>query len=117
MPTSAASDPGLIPPGEKRYCTSMDQMIRMELTRSERELLLNLLYIDREVEKKVVNSRPANNRFPLELDQKEMEGVLNALSGEANHTDDRNLQKAYEELRERLEKIDAATTDGGKNPA
>ncbi len=95
----------------------MDKIIKVELTRSERELLLNLLYIDREVEKKVVNSRPAGNRFPLELDQKEMEGVLNALSGEANHTDDRNLQKAYEELRERLEKIEAATAEGGKNPA
>jgi hypothetical protein len=107
----------LIPPGEKRYCIAMDKIIKVELTRSERELLLNLLYIDREVEKKVVNSRPTANRFPLELDQKELEGVLNALSGEANHTDDRNLQKAYEELREKLEKIDAATTEGGKNPA
>jgi len=95
----------------------MDMIIRAELKRSERELVLNLLHIDHEVGKRVVNARPTNNRFPLELSQREMEGLLNAISSEANHTDDRNMQKAYEELRERLEALEAVPVPGATDPA
>ena len=95
----------------------MDMIIRAELTRSERELLLNLLHIDRDVEKRVVNARPAANRFPLEVSQKEMEGLLAAISSEANHTDDRNMQKAYEELRDKLEALEAVPAPPPPPPA
>lgn len=95
----------------------METSIHVELKRSERELLLNLLHIDPEVEKRVVNARPAANRFPLDLDRRELEGLLAAITSEANHTDDRNMQKAYEELRERLEGLEPAAVEGGSAPA
>lgn len=95
----------------------METPIHVELKRSERELLLNLLHIDSEVEKRVVNARPVANRFPLELDRREMDGLLAAITSEANHTDDRNMQKAYEELRERLEKLEPAAVEGAAPPA
>ncbi len=95
----------------------METPIHVELKRSERELLLNLLHIDREVEKRVVNARPADNRFPLDLERREMDGLLAAITSEANHTDDRNMQKAYEELREKLERLEPAAAEGGSAPA
>ncbi len=100
-------------PARNRYCSAMETSIHVELKRSERELLLNLLHIDPEVEKRVVNARPAANRFPLDLDRRELEGLLAAITSEANHTDDRNMQKAYEELRERLESLEPAAVEGG----
>jgi hypothetical protein len=95
----------------------MDMIIRVELTRSERELLLNLLHIDHEVEKRIVNARPVGNRFPLEVGQREMEGLLAGISSEANHTDDRNMQRAYEELRSRLDALEAVPVPGATDPA
>jgi hypothetical protein len=95
----------------------METSIHVELKRSERELLLNLLHIDPEVEKRVVHARPAANRFPLDVDRKEMDGLLAAIASEANHTDDRNMQKAYEELRERLERLEPTAVEGGSAPA
>jgi hypothetical protein len=46
-----------------------------------------------------------------------MDGLLAAITSEANHTDDRNMQKAYEELRERLEGLEPAAVEGAAPPA
>jgi hypothetical protein len=76
----------------------------IELTRSERELLLNILHIAPEVEKKIVSSRITGNRYHIEFEPKEIEGLMNGLTSEANATDDRTMARAYEELREKLDK-------------
>ena len=82
----------------------------IELTRSERELLLNILHIDPLVEKKIVGAPLTANRYHVELSSAELASLLNGLAAEANHTDDRQLEKAYEELQSKLEKTD---TGGG----
>jgi hypothetical protein len=87
----------------------MDTPRTFELTRSERELLLNILHIAPDVEKKIVTSRITANRFHIEFTPSELEGLLNGLSSESHATDDRTMARAYEELREKLEKIGAAT--------
>jgi hypothetical protein len=87
----------------------MDTPRTFELTRSERELLLNILHIAPDVEKKIVTSRITGNRFHIEFTPSELEGLLNGLSSESHATDDRTMARAYEELREKLEKIGAAT--------
>ncbi len=83
----------------------MDTTLTVELSRSERELLLNILHISPDVEKKLVSTRITGNRYHVELTSAELQGLLNGLASESNHTDDRTLARAYDELHERLEKI------------
>ena len=89
---------------------SMDMPRIFELTRSERELLLNILHIAPDVEKKIVDSRIEGNRFHITFTPAELEGLLNGLTSESHATDDRTMARAYEELREKLEKIEASAT-------
>jgi hypothetical protein len=86
----------------------MDTPQTIELTRSERELLLNILHIAPEVEKKIIASRITGNRFHIEFTPPELEGLLAGLASEANATDDRTMSRAYDELRQKLEKIETA---------
>ncbi len=83
----------------------MDKTLTVELSRSERELMLNILHISPEVEKKLVSTRITGNRYHIEFTTVELQGVLNGLASESNHTDDRTLARAYDELHERLEKL------------
>ena len=83
----------------------MDRTLTVELTRSERELMLNILHISPEVEKKLVSTRITGNRYHIELAAAELQGIINGLASESNHTDDRTLARAYDELREKLEKL------------
>ncbi|MGA2763853.1 MAG: hypothetical protein ABSG17_10860 [Spirochaetia bacterium] len=83
----------------------MEKTLTVELSRSERELVLNILHINPEVEKKLVSTRITGNRYHIEFTTTELQGILNGLTSESNHTDDRTLARAYDELHERLEKI------------
>ncbi len=83
----------------------MDKALTVELSRSERELLLNILHINPEVEKKLISTRITGNRYHVAFTAAELQGLLNGLASESNHTDDRTLARAYDELHERLEKI------------
>ncbi len=83
----------------------MDKALAVELSRSERELMLNILHISPEVEKKLISTRITGNRYHVDFTTAELQGLINGLASESNHTDDRTLARAYDELRERLEKI------------
>ena len=84
----------------------MDTPRTVELTRSERELLLNILHIAPEVEKKIISSKITGNRFHIEYTPKELEGLMAGLASETNATDDRTMARAYEDLRQKLEKVE-----------
>jgi len=86
----------------------MDTPRIIELTRSERELLLNILHIAPEVEKKIISSKITGNRYHIEFEPKELEGLMAGLASEANATDDRTMARAYEDLRQKLEKAEAS---------
>jgi hypothetical protein len=83
----------------------MDTPQTVELTRSERELLLNIRNIAPEAEKKIVSSRITGNRFHIEFSSAELEGLTAGLSTEAHYSDDSAVAKAFEELRSRLETL------------
>jgi hypothetical protein len=83
----------------------MDTPQTIELTRSERELLLNIRHIPAEAEKKTLAARITGNRFHIEFTPAELDGLMAGLSSEANYADDRTMARAYEELREKLEKL------------
>ena len=84
----------------------MDTPRTVELTRSERELLLNILHIAPDVEKKIISSKITGNRFHIEFTPKELEGLMSGLASETNATDDRTMARAYEDLRQKLEKVE-----------
>ena len=92
----------------------MDTPQSVELTRSERELLLNIRHITPEVEKKIVSSRITGNRFHIEFTPAELEGLMAGLASEVNYTDDRTMARAYEELRQKLEKLEEEASRGGR---
>jgi hypothetical protein len=92
----------------------MEGEISLELKRSERELLQNLLDIDPAVERKLVNPPLRGNLLCVSLSADELSGLLGALSAEVDATDDANMRRGYEELQEKLEAIQRA---GGKDPA
>jgi len=83
----------------------MDTSLTVELSRSERELVLNILHISPEVEKKLLSTRITGNRYHVDLSTAELHGIINGLASESNHTDDRTLARAYDELREKFEKM------------
>jgi hypothetical protein len=83
----------------------MDTPLTVELSRSERELVLNILHISPEVEKKLVSTRITGNRYHIEFTVAELRGIVTGLASESNHTNDRTLGHAYDELREKLEKM------------
>ncbi|HVO39591.1 MAG TPA: hypothetical protein VMV03_11245 [Spirochaetia bacterium] len=83
----------------------MDKSVTVELTRSERELVLNILHIHPDVEKKLMSTRITGNRYHLEFTSAELQSILTGLTSESNHTDDRTLARAYDELHEKLEKL------------
>ena len=88
----------------------MDTPLTVPFTRSERELVLNILHISPEVEKKLTSTRITENRYNVELTVAELQGIVNGLTSESNHTDDRTLARAYDELREKLEKLTEGQT-------
>lgn len=75
----------------------MDTSLTVELSRSERELVLNILHISPEVEKKLVSTRITGNRYHIEFTAAELHGIINGLASESNHTEDRTLARAYDE--------------------
>jgi hypothetical protein len=83
----------------------MDTPQTIELTRSERELLLNIRHLAPDVEKKIISSRITGNRFHIEFTPGELEGLLGGLASEARASDERTMARAYDELREKLEKL------------
>ena len=83
----------------------MDSPQSVELTRSERELLLNIRHIAPEVEKKIVSARITGNRFHIEFTPAEVEGLMAGLASETNYSPDRTMARAYEELRQKLDKL------------
>ena len=83
----------------------MDASQSVELTRSERELLLNIRHIAPDVEKKIVSARITGNRFHIEFTPAEMDGLLAGLASEMSFAADRTMSRAFAELRDRLEKL------------
>jgi hypothetical protein len=90
---------------QRGYTRRMDTLLTVQLTRSERELLLNILHIAPEVERKIVSARIVANRYPIEFTPGELESLVNGLASEVSAAADRTMERAYEELREKLEKL------------
>ena len=87
---------------------SMEGQIPLELKRSERELLLNVLDMDPVVVKKLQHPQAKGNLLSVDLTPEELSKVLAGVAAEIGAADDEHMRKAYEELQERLENIERA---------
>jgi len=84
----------------------MEGNLAIVLSRSERELLLNLYHLDPAVEKKLLSAKPEAHRYRVEFTPAEFAGVIAGLASESNHTEDRIMAKAYDDLQGKLEALE-----------
>jgi hypothetical protein len=83
----------------------MEKLIPIELTRSERELILNIQALDKELERKLNVTVMYGNAFLVKLPLEKMNTLLESLEGEVKSTEDANLHKGYSDLHDKLERI------------
>ncbi len=82
----------------------MDKLFSIELTRSEKELLLNDLDITEEIAGKLRLLTPRGNSISVKLTMAQLDEVLGALEEAAHGAEERELEKAYRDLAAKLER-------------
>jgi hypothetical protein len=86
----------------------MEKLIKVEITRSERELILNVPGLDQEVERKLKVTVMFGNAFMVKFPLEKVDAILESLEAEANRVEDAELQKAYHDLYNKLDRIKSA---------
>ena len=66
----------------------------------------NIRHLPPEAEKKIISSRITVNRFHIELTPQDIAGLLSGLASEIRYTEDRTMARAFEELRQKLDKLE-----------
>jgi len=85
----------------KRIRIPTGQPIGLRLTQAEREFLLDaLILIDEEIEDKLRDVPPGETKVMLTLD--ELELLAGSVAAEANHIDDKALERKLDHLHERI---------------
>ena len=84
----------------------MEGQIPIDLKRSERELLLNVLDLEPAVLKKLQHPQTKGNLLSVDLTPEEITRVLAGVASEIGGADDVHMRKAFEELQEKLERIE-----------
>jgi hypothetical protein len=75
----------------------------VELTEHECDLLLSLLTIELDVEELLQNTEVKNGTVEIVLPPEELDFLLGTVAFEANHTENRKLQKQLDALYEKLD--------------
>ena len=76
----------------------------LELTRSERDLLLNIEVLAPDTAKKLQSAKLQGNVYRVECGAEAVNALIGGLDEEAGRTDETYLARAYEELRRKLER-------------
>lgn len=80
------------------------QPVGLKLTQPEREFLLDaLILIDEEVEDKLRAAPPGESKVMLTLD--ELDLLAGCVAAEANHTEDRKLQRKLDRIFDRISRL------------
>ena len=77
--------------------------MRVKLTKNECDLLLSLLTIELDVEELLQEAEVGNEMVEIELPFEDLDLLLDTVAFEANHAEDRKLQKQLDALYEKLE--------------
>jgi hypothetical protein len=82
----------------------MDKLVQIELSRSERDVLLNLEGINPEVERKLKVATMQGNAFRVKYTDVILNGLIDGLEAACDKTGDANLVKAYGDLKSKMER-------------
>ncbi|HUT56537.1 MAG TPA: hypothetical protein VNA25_01540 [Phycisphaerae bacterium] len=84
----------------KRIRISRGQPVGLKLTAAERKWLLDALtFLDEEVEDRIRNTPPSEGEVLLTLD--ELDLLAGSVAAEANHTEDKRLERQLERIHDR----------------
>jgi hypothetical protein len=86
----------------------MDKLLKIELTRNERDIILGFPKIDPEIERKLNVTAVIGNAFVVRLTQDKVRGLITLLTAEAGSADDEELQRSYRALQSKLERAEKA---------
>jgi len=77
----------------------------IKFTLRDRELLLDLLSIEPDIVERLNNATIHNNSITINVDSSELELLLGAIAADANHAENRKLEKELDSLFNRADKI------------
>jgi hypothetical protein len=86
----------------------MDKLLKIELTRNERDMILGLPKIDPEIERKLNVTAVIGNAFIVRLAPDKVSGLIALLTAEAGRSDDEDLQRSCRALQSKLERAEKA---------
>jgi hypothetical protein len=86
----------------------MEKLITLEFGRGEKELLLNMPDLDVEVARKLQVIAVHGNTFQVKFTVDKLRSMIESAEKGAEQAEDENLQKAYRELYQKLDRIGKA---------
>jgi len=89
----------------KRIRISRGQPVGLKLTAAERTWLLDALtFVEEEVEDRIRNTPPSEDAVMLTLD--ELDLLAGSVAAEANHTEDKRLERRLERIHDRIGQVE-----------
>ncbi len=84
----------------------MEKLLKIELTRSERDLILGIPKIDSEIQRKLNVTAVMGNACVVRLTPEIVRGLIALVAAEAGKADGEDLQREYRTLQSKLERAE-----------
>ncbi len=84
----------------------MEKLLKIELTRSERDMILSIPEIDSEIERKLNVTTVMGNACVVRLTQDIVRGLITLVTAEAGKAESEDLQRSYRTLQSKLERAE-----------
>ncbi|MGH7848581.1 MAG: hypothetical protein ACREQW_25865, partial [Candidatus Binatia bacterium] len=88
-----------------------NERISFELTRRERDLILERTFIDPQIEHRLRLAAISGSKLVVNLTLDDIDELAGSLAAEANHCDDPKTRRALDTVYDRLAKLEARYTD------
>ena len=84
-----------------------NEKIPVKLSINDRDLLLEKTFIDTEHIELLKSAKQRSGMITVDLTLDDLDDMLGYIAFEANHTDDSNLEAAFDEMYDRLSEIES----------
>lgn len=91
--------------GQLGYIRSVEKLITLELTRGEKELVLNMPGIVPEIPRKLQVLVMHANSIYVKFTADQIKAMIEGADKGAEQAEDENVQKAYREIQAKLDRI------------
>src|SRR2546428_7668704 len=95
----------------RRKHVTPDERIPFSLSKSERDLLLDLVLVDPEMERRLRVAPTSGTKLVVGLTLEDADDLAGNVAAEANHTDDAKRERALDQIFDRLVRIEREYTD------